>query len=222
VLEILYEDNALLFLNKPPDIVVQRSYDPNEPVLLEQAEAHGGKLFLMQRLDRGTSGVIFFSKLTEINAKLTRQFETKQIRKRYLALCEGELAENQTVDTSIARIGPISFGVREEGKRALTSIRVLRATRRGSLVEVALQTGRTHQIRVHLAAIGHPIIGDWLYGTRNAPRPMLHAAELAMVHPMTNAPLRVSAPPPGDFWKVAEEREIVSRDEDIMTPMESG
>ncbi len=220
MLEILYEDNALLFLNKPPDIVVQRSYDPNEPVLLEQAEAHVGKLFLMQRLDRGTSGVIFFSKLTEINAKLTRQFETKQIRKRYLALCEGELAENQTVDTSIARIGPISFGVREEGKRALTSIRVLRATRRGSLVEVALQTGRTHQIRVHLAAIGHPIIGDWLYGTRNAPRPMLHAAELALMHPLTNAPLRVSAPPPGDFWKVAEEREIVSRDEDIMTPSE--
>lgn len=220
MLEILYEDNALLFLNKPPDIVVQRSYDPNEPVLLEQAEAHVGKLFLMQRLDRGTSGVIFFSKLTEINAKLTRQFETKQIRKRYLALCEGELAENQTVDTSIARIGPISFGVREEGKRAVTSIRVLRATRRGSLVEVALQTGRTHQIRVHLAAIGHPIIGDWLYGTRNAPRPMLHAAELALMHPLTNAPLRVSAPPPGDFWKVAEEREIVSRDEDIMTPSE--
>ncbi len=220
VLDILYEDNALLFLNKPPDIVVQRSYDPNEPVLLEQAEAHGGRLFLMQRLDRGTSGVIFFSKLTEINAKLTRQFETKQIRKRYLALCEGELAENQTVDTSIARIGPISFGVREEGKRALTSIRALRATRRGSVVEVALQTGRTHQIRVHLAAIGHPIIGDWLYGTRNAPRPMLHAAELALMHPLTNAPLRVSAPPPGDFWKVAEEREIVSRDEDIMTPSE--
>ena len=220
MLEILYEDNALLFLNKPPDIVVQRSYDPNEPVLLEQAEAHVGKLFLMQRLDRGTSGVIFFSKLTEINAKLTRQFETKQIRKRYLALCEGELAENQTADTLIARIGPISFGVREEGKRAVTSIRVLRATRRGSLVEVALQTGRTHQIRVHLAAIGHPIIGDWLYGTRNAPRPMLHAAELALMHPLTNAPLRVSAPPPGDFWKVAEEREIVSRDEDIMTPSE--
>jgi RluA family pseudouridine synthase len=220
-LEVLYEDNALLFINKPPDIVVQRSYDQNEPVLFEQAEARGEKLFLMQRLDRGTSGVIFFSKLAEINSKLTRQFETRRIRKRYLALCEDELGENQTVDTSIARIGPISFGVREEGKRALTSIRVLRATPRGSLVEVALQTGRTHQIRVHLAAIGHPIIGDWLYGMRNAPRPMLHAAELAMVHPLTNVPLRVSAPPPDDFWKVAEEREIVSRDEDILTPRES-
>ena len=221
MLDILYEDAALLFVNKPPDIVVQRSYDQNEPVLLEQAEAHGGKLFLMQRLDRGTSGVIFFSKLAEINANLTRQFEAKRIRKLYLALCEGELAENQTVDTLLARIGPISFGVREEGKRAITSIRVLRATPRGSLVEVALQTGRTHQIRVHLAAIGHPIIGDWLYGMRNAPRPMLHAAELAMVHPLTNAPLRVSTPPPGDFWNLAEERKIVSRDEDIMTPADN-
>jgi RluA family pseudouridine synthase len=221
MLEILYEDSALLFVNKPPDIVVQRSYDQSEPVLLEQAQLHAGKLFLMQRLDRGTSGVIFFSKLSEINSKLTRQFETKRIRKRYLALCEGELAENQTVDTAIARIGPISFGVREEGKRALTSIRVVRATTGGSLVAVELQTGRTHQIRVHLAAIGHPIVGDWLYSMRNAPRPMLHAAELTMVHPLTNAPLRVSAPPPDDFWKVAEERKIMSRDEDIVTPAES-
>ena len=221
MLDVLYEDDALLFINKPPNIVVQRSYDPNEPELLDQAQQHAGKLFLMQRLDRGTSGVIFFTKLAGINSNITRQFETKRIRKRYLALCEGELAENQTVDTSIARIGPISFGVREEGKRALTSIRVLRATPRGSLVEVALQTGRTHQIRVHLSAIGHPIVGDWLYGMRNAPRPMLHAAELAMLHPQTNAPLRVSAPPPGDFWNVAEERKIMSRDEDIMTPRES-
>ena len=220
MLDILYEDDALLFINKPPDIVVQRSHDPDEPELLDLAQSHAGKLFLMQRLDRGTSGVIFFSKLAEINANLTRQFETKRIRKRYLALCEGELAENQTIDTNFARIGPISFGVREEGKRALTSIHVLRATPRGSLVDVALQTGRTHQIRVHLAAIGHPIVGDWLYGMRNAPRPMLHAAELAMSHPQTNAPLRVSAPLPDDFWKVAEERKIVSRGEDIMTPAE--
>ena len=221
MLDILYEDDALLFVNKPPDIVVQRAYDPDEPVLLEIAVAHAGPLFLMQRLDRGTSGVMFFSKLASINSTLTRQFETKRIRKRYLALCEGELAEHQTVDTPIARIGPISFGVREHGKRATTAIAPLRSSPARIACRVELQTGRTHQIRVHLAAIGHPMIGDWLYGMRNAPRPMLHAAELAMVHPLTNAPLRVSAPPPDDFWKVAEEREIVSRDEDIVTPQES-
>ncbi|HMC22926.1 MAG TPA: hypothetical protein VKL19_13830, partial [Thermoanaerobaculia bacterium] len=82
------------------------------------------------------------------------------------------------------------------------------------------QTGRTHQIRVHLAAIGHPIIGDWLYGKRNAPRPMLHAAELALLHPSTNATLRVIAPLPEDFLEVAEERKIMSRSEDIMTAAE--
>ncbi len=220
MLEILYEDEALLFVNKPPNIVVQRSHDPDEPDLLEMAIAHAGAVFLMQRLDRGTSGVMFFSKRADINAKLTRQFETKQIRKRYLALCEGELAENQTIDTLITRVGPISFGVRDYGKRAVTTIRSRRATHNGSLAEVELKTGRTHQIRVHLAAIGHPIIGDWLYGMRNAPRPMLHAAELAMLHPSKNEPLRVSAPPPLDFWKVAEELKIMSREEDILTTAE--
>jgi 23S rRNA pseudouridine1911/1915/1917 synthase len=221
VIDILYEDEALLFVNKPANIVVQRGYDPDEPVLLDLAMEHAGHLFLMQRLDRGTSGVIFFSKSAEINARLTRHFETKQIRKRYLALCEAELAERQTIDAPIARIGPISFGVRGHGKRAITTIEPLRATRNGSLISIGLQTGRTHQIRVHLAAIGHPIVGDWLYGERNAPRPMLHAAELGMFHPLTNEPLRIAAPVPDDFREAAEERRIVSRGEDIMTAPES-
>ncbi|HKB80244.1 MAG TPA: RluA family pseudouridine synthase [Thermoanaerobaculia bacterium] len=216
-MEILYQDPALLFVNKPPGIIVQRGYDPNEPVLLEEAIADAGPLFLLQRLDRGTSGVIFFSRLAEINARLTRQFETKQIRKCYVALCEGELGEAQTIDAPLARIGPISFGVRDGGKRAVTSLRPLRATAGGSLVSVALHTGRTHQIRVHLAAIGHPIVGDWLYGVRNAPRPMLHAAQVALVHPLTGQPLRVSAPLPADFLEAAAGRGIVSRNEDIPT-----
>ena len=220
MLDILYEDEQLLFVNKPPDIVVQRGYDPDEPVLLDLAIAHAGHLFLMQRLDRGTSGVMFFSKSADINARLTRQFETKQIRKRYVALCEGELRESQTIDAPLARIGPISFGVRGHGKRAITAIAPLRPTINGSLVSVVLQTGRTHQIRVHLAAIGHPIVGDWLYGQRNAARPMLHAAELGMIHPLTNEPLRVAAPVPDDFRAAAEERGIVSRGEDIMTTAE--
>ncbi|HLJ75551.1 MAG TPA: RluA family pseudouridine synthase [Thermoanaerobaculia bacterium] len=222
MLDILYEDDALLFVNKPPNIVVQRGYDRDEPVLLEIAMQHGGHLFLMQRLDRGTSGVMFFSKSAGINARLTRYFETRQIRKRYLALCEGELDESQTIDAPLARIGPISFGVRDHGKRAVTVVRPLRATPNGSLSSIELRTGRTHQIRVHLAAIGHPLIGDWLYGQRNATRPMLHAAELAMPHPLTNAQLRVAAPPPDDFRDAADARGIVSRSEDMMTASESG
>jgi 23S rRNA pseudouridine1911/1915/1917 synthase len=216
-LDILYEDDALLFVNKPANIVVQRGYDPDEPVLFEIAAAHANPLFLMQRLDRGTSGVMFFSKLASVNAALTRFFETKRIRKRYLALCEGQLAERQTIDAPLARVGPISFGVREHGKRATTDVVPLQSTREGSFLRVELRTGRTHQIRVHLAAIGHPLIGDWLYGSRNAPRPMLHAAELAMPHPLTGESLRVAAALPTDFVTVATERGIVSRGEDILT-----
>jgi RluA family pseudouridine synthase len=220
-MDILYEDDALLFVNKPAGIVVQRGYDADEPVLLETAMQHTQPLFLMQRLDRGTSGVMFFSKLASINANLTRQFEQKRIRKRYVAICEGELAERQTIDAPLIRIGPISFGVGDGGKRAITIVTPLRATPRGSLIAIDLMTGRTHQIRVHLAAIGHPLAGDWLYGQRNEARPMLHARELSMTHPLKNEPLRVAAAVPDDFRNVAAERGIVSRSEDIMTLCES-
>jgi 23S rRNA pseudouridine1911/1915/1917 synthase len=209
VIEILYEDDALIFVDKPPDLIVQRAYDANEPTLYDVVAAHTSPLFLMQRLDRGTSGVMFFSKRADVNAKLTRQFEKKRIRKKYLALCEGELAERQTIDAPLLRVGPISFAVRDGGKRAVTHIEPVAASSTGSLVSVVLETGRTHQIRVHLAAIGHPLVGDWLYGQRNSGRPMLHSAELDMTHPMTNTPLRVSANPPVDFVEAAKERGIV-------------
>ena len=196
---ILYEDDALIFVNKPAGIVVQRGYDAEEPVLLDEVIAYAGHVFLMQRLDRGTSGVMFFSKRADINARLTRQFERKDISKRYVALAEGCVEEVQTIDAPLARIGPISFGVRDEGKRAITTVEPLESSPNGSLVQVQLRTGRTHQIRVHLAAIGHPLVGDWLYGERNASRPMLHSAELAMRHPLTGNPLAVAAPIPQDF-----------------------
>ena len=204
----LYEDDALLFVNKPGDLVVQRGYDAEEPVLYELAAAYTSPLFLMQRLDRGTSGVMFFSKRSDINANLTRQFEKKRIRKHYVALCEGELAERQTIDAPLLRIGPISFGVRDGGKRAVTHVAPKVAGPDGSLLSIVLETGRTHQIRVHLAAIGHPLAGDWLYGERNAVRPMLHSAELVMTHPLTGGELRVSAPLPEDFVGEASKRGI--------------
>jgi len=213
-LAVLYEDEALIFLNKPPGIVVQRGLDAVEPILVDLVALHAGPVFLMQRLDRGTSGVIFFSKLSKVNAKLTRQFETKRIRKRYLAICNGELGERQIVDAPLARTGTITFGVRDGGKRAVTEIAPRAASAHGSLLSIVLHTGRTHQIRVHCAAIGHPLAGDWLYGARDAARPMLHAAELVMTHPLTNQPLRVAAPPPPDFAAEAERRGVVSGIED--------
>jgi 23S rRNA pseudouridine1911/1915/1917 synthase len=209
MLEILYEDDALIFINKPPGVVVQqRVHVPEEPFLEAMVARHTSPVYLMQRLDRGTSGVMFFSKRSDLNVRLTRQFERKVIRKRYLALCEGEMRERQTIDAPIARIGAIKFAVRENGKRAVTRVEPLDATPLGSLLAVELETGRTHQIRVHLAAIGHPLAGDWLYGVRNAARPMLHAAELEMRHPLTNEVLRVTAAVPDDFREEAERRGI--------------
>src|SRR5258708_33219118 len=108
MLTILYEDDALLFVDKPAGIVVQRGYDPDEPVLLELAVAQVGHLYLMQRLDRGTSGEMFFSRRADINAKLTRQFEPKRIRMRYLALLEGVICESQTIHAPPAHYGTIS------------------------------------------------------------------------------------------------------------------
>ena len=206
-LQILFEDDALIFVNKPAGVVVQqRMHDPDEPYLHAEVTRHTSPAYLMQRLDRGTSGVMFFSKREDVNARITRQFVGKRIRKQYLALCEGEIAERRTVDAPLARVGAIKFAVREGGKRAITHIHPLHATPAGSLLEIVLETGRTHQIRVHLSAIGHPLAGDWLYGTRNAARPMLHAAELEMTHPLTNAPLRVTAPLPDDFVQEATRR----------------
>jgi len=196
-------------VNKPAGIVVQqRMHHPDEPYLHADVERHTSPAYLLQRLDRGTSGVMFFSKREDVNARLTRQFQRKRIEKRYVAICEGALAAPRTVDAPIARTGAITFGVREGGGRAITHVRPVHATPRGSLLELTLETGRTHQIRVHLSAIGHPLAGDWLYGARNAARPMLHAAEIAMTHPLTNEPLRVAAPLPDDFVEEARGRGI--------------
>jgi 23S rRNA pseudouridine1911/1915/1917 synthase len=208
-LEILFEDDALVFVNKPPGVVVQQRRDhPDEPYLHDEVTRHAAAAYLMQRLDRGTSGVIFFSKRSDVNARLTRQFQRKAIRKRYLALCEGGLDQPRTIDAPLARVGAIRFAVREGGKRAVTHVWPLHATSSGSLLEIGLETGRTHQIRVHLATIGHPLVGDWLYGTRAHVRPMLHAAGIELTHPLTNQPLRVVAPLPGDFVQEARRRGI--------------
>src|SRR5688500_11699438 len=183
-------------------------YEPDEPFLHDLVMRHVSPAYLMQRLDRGTSGVMFFSKQSNLNVRLTRQFERKAIQKRYLAICDGELGQTQTIDAPIARIGAIKFGVREHGKRAITQVHPVDAQPAGSLLEILLETGRTHQIRVHLAAIGHALAGDWLYGERSAARPMLHAAELKMMHPLKNEPLRVVAPVPNDFREEAGRRGI--------------
>lgn len=198
----------MIFINKPAGIVVQRGYDANEPVLVEEvakfvAPEHP---FLMQRLDRGTSGVIFFSLSSDVNPRLTRMFERKEIHKEYIALVDGKVESAETIDAPLIRIGPISFGVGEGGKKAVTGVEPLAVGLTATLVRVHLMTGRTHQIRVHLAAVGHPLVGDWLYGQRNDGRPMLHARSLKMPHPRTRDELFIEARLPQDFIDAMKQR----------------
>lgn len=210
--EILWEDDDLVFVNKPAGLLVQQAHDLDEPDLhqiMRERAGGRGEAFLLQRLDRGTSGAIFFSKNREINGKLNRAFERKQIRKKYLALVEGVIRVPQLIDAPIARSGAIRFSVSADGKRALTDVKPVAQSETTSLLEIDLLTGRTHQIRVHLSAIGHPLVGDWLYGERDDRiRPMLHASEVRMDHPRTGASLSITAPLPPDFRAIAEEHGI--------------
>lgn len=201
---VLYEDDYFVFIDKPAGMLVQQAYDSEEPNLHAQmdvrARERGEEVFLMQRLDRGTSGVMFFTKRSEMNARVTRAFERKDVTKSYLALVEGSLSVPQLIDAPIERIGPISFGVGPGGKIAQTRVVPIERSDQATLLRIELLTGRTHQIRVHLSAIGHPLIADWLYGVdQEGKRPMLHAWILEMEHPQTRERLRISAPIPDDF-----------------------
>ena len=207
-LEILYEDESLLFVNKPPDIVVQRGFDETEPILFDIAQQYTSPLFLMQRLDRGTSGVMFFSKQARMNRALTRFFERKRIHKRYLAICEGEIAEKQTIDAPLVRIGAIKFAV--EGtmstmtsRRAVTHVAPISSNTSASLLSVHLETGRTHQIRVHLTHLGFPLAGDDKYGDfawnkvlskHGLKRMFLHARRIRFVHPVDGREIVIESP----------------------------
>jgi len=205
-LRILFEDDSILFVDKPAGIVVQQSQDPEEPFLFTHVADYlrpsGKQPFLLQRLDRGTTGVMFFSKSSVMNPRLTRQFEKKQIRKTYAAVARGRIGEPQLIDAPIGRVGPISFGVIEEGRRALTRLEPLAWGHDATLLRIRLLTGRTHQIRVHLSAIGHPLVGDWLYGERDEGRPLLHSARIDMIHPGTGERLAVDARLPDDFLEL--------------------
>ena len=203
-LSILHEDDYLVCVAKPAGMLAQQAYDSEEPnlhhLMIERAKARGEEVFLMQRLDRGTSGVMFFTKRSEVNSIVTRAFERKEISKTYLALVEGAVRVREVIEAPIDRIGPISFGVRPGGRKAITRVEPLVSSDQATLVRLELMTGRTHRIRVHLSAIGHPLVADWLYGTEEEDmRPMLHAWRLEMNHPKTREALEVVASLPRDF-----------------------
>ncbi len=208
-LSIVYEDADLLVVDKPAGLAVHPSPGHSSHTLVNGIMAHctdlsgiGGELRpgIVHRLDKDTSGLIIDAKTDAAHASLARQLKDRKVEKTYIALVEGRpTPEEGIIDGPIGR-DPYHrkrMAVVERGRDARTRYRVLREVGGRSLVEVKPETGRTHQIRVHLASIRHPIVGDRLYGRRREPalsRQFLHAQQLAFKHPHTGERLELEAP----------------------------
>jgi 23S rRNA pseudouridine1911/1915/1917 synthase len=210
-LDILFEDAALLALNKQPGLVVHPAAGHRSGTLVNALVHHLGarlasrggteRLGLVHRLDKDTSGVILIAKTDEAHEKLAAAFATREVRKFYRALCWGKF--RRTSGSCREAIGRHRVHrqkmtvLKAGGREAHTDYRVLTQGPHGAEVECELHTGRTHQIRVHLAHLGHPIWGDLVYG--RPARQMLHAARLEIAHPLTGKPLKFEAPLPKDY-----------------------
>ena len=210
---ILYEDDSLLAVDKPAGVLSQpaerrREGDTamDERLLMALAARDGRRPFLrlVHRLDRVTSGLLLFARSPDALAPLAEAWRAGRVDRSYLAVVEGvPEADRQWVEAPIARApgGGWRFEVSGLGKPAATEVAKLHQADGFTLVECRLETGRTHQVRVHLAHLGHPVAGDRLYGARHDPagRPLLHAARLRLPHPRTGRPLELRSKPPAAF-----------------------
>jgi tRNA pseudouridine32 synthase/23S rRNA pseudouridine746 synthase/23S rRNA pseudouridine1911/1915/1917 synthase len=206
---IQYEDADFLVVNKPPGLPCHAA--GSRPDLLGAlGEQVGGALHLVHRLDRWTSGLLLVARSAHAHHRADRLLRQRRLRRKYLAVIEGRpTSERAVVDAPIA-VDPQHRRrriVAEGGKPSRTECRLLGSGKEHSLLSVELSTGRTHQIRVHLAHWGHPVVGDPLYGHPDPRigRPALHAHELSCDHPTGGgAPLAETAPPPQDYLSLME------------------
>jgi RluA family pseudouridine synthase len=206
--DIIHEDKDLVAICKPAGFNSQRTpyqlkgtVEYAVGVYLQEAGI-GEPVRIVHRLDRGTSGVMLFPKNRRAAARLSALLKDGLMEKRYLALVTGETgAEEWFVDAPIAKVGSARYGVATPGKEARTEFRILAEGGGAALVEARPLTGRTHQIRVHLAHSGLPIVGDSTYGGAAAPRMMLHCRSMSF-EDEGGAICTVSAPPDGEFMEV--------------------
>ncbi len=211
VLDIVYEDEDLLTLNKPAGCSVHPGpghySDTLGNFLMYYYESAGilADFHPVHRLDKGTSGLLVVAKHPHAQEQLKNALHTPSFCRTYLAVCDGvPVPASGTVS---APIGPaagslVQQQVRPDGKPAVTHYRTLASFSGRSLMELTLETGRTHQIRVHMAYLGCPLTGDFLYGREDPlliARPALHSFRLSFLHPITGEPLSFTAPPPEDF-----------------------
>jgi 23S rRNA pseudouridine1911/1915/1917 synthase len=222
-LNIIYEDNHLLVLNKPADLVVHPGNGNWQGTLLNALLNHAPQLShvpragIVHRLDKATTGLLVVAKTIEAQLDLVRQLQQRTVKRYYLALVLGEVRKDGLVDAPIGRhpILRTRMAVTQRGKSARTYYQVLERLPACTLLRCSLETGRTHQIRVHLCAIGHPLVGDPVYGKKSIdpsladiippfPRQALHAQKLELIHPHSKQPMIWEAPLPDDMAKLLQ------------------
>lgn len=206
-MNLLYLDSALIVINKPEGVpVLPDGWEPDAPYLLRMLEQKYGKVWVVHRLDKSTSGVMLFARTAEAHRDLNCQFDHREVEKFYHAIVEGK----PTWEEKTCRM-PLRVNVghkhrtivdHERGKHAETSFKVIRLGQSQGLIQACPKTGRTHQIRIHLASLGYPLLGDALYGATKTGvinRPALHATLLTFTHPVSKQRLTFSADYPQDF-----------------------
>lgn len=210
-LDIVYEDGDLAVVNKAPGILVHPShghFDDTVGNFLMEHYREGGEasgFHPVHRLDKGTSGLLVTAKHPHAQERLRLQLHTRQFCRVYLAVCDGiPPAPEGVIDAPIGMVdgSMVARCVRPDGQQARTRYRLLSTAEGRALVELTLDTGRTHQIRVHMAHIGCPLTGDFLYGREDLSlisRPALHSHRLELLHPITGARLSLTVPLPPDM-----------------------
>ena len=206
-MNIIFLDEHILVINKPAGIpVLPDGWEQDAPYLVKMLEEEFGKLWVVHRLDKGTSGVMIVARDAETHRALNMQFETHEAQKTYHAIVEG----NPKWEKKIAK-HPLRANVGKKhrtavddkhGKPSETRFKIIKRYQAAALVEAKPMTGRTHQIRVHAYALGHPLLGDILYGAQEThliTRPALHAQSLSLIHPVTRERMKFTTPHPADF-----------------------
>ena len=208
--KIEYEDEDLIIVNKPPGIPTHPSagnYNNTLANALMYYFSNQNEEYVFRavnRLDKDTSGLMCIAKNKYIHARLCGDFKTKAVSRKYIAIVCVKTALEGTIDMPIGRCedGVIKRCVCDDGQKAVTHYKTIKHFGDYSLIELELETGRTHQIRVHMSYIGHPLLGDWLYGNEDKqlfPRQALHSYFLSLTHPLTNEKMNFSSSMPQDM-----------------------
>ena len=211
---IVYEDDDLLVLNKPAGVAMHPKADdasaPSLAAMLTGYLGEGSVPHFVSRLDKGTSGLLIAAKSGYVHDRLRRALHSDNLRREYRAVAVGAVTpDHGVIDAPIGRADGsiIRRCVRADGLPSLTEYETLQVNDRFTLLRLRPQTGRTHQLRVHMAYLGHPLAGDWLYGTEDKTliaRPALHSYELWFTQPVTGLELHFTVPIPQDMQRLME------------------